>query len=209
MKGIVLLSDGIDSPVASYLMLKKNVDLVFVNVSNSKNNTKEEKIKKLISVLSKKFSKELKVYFINYYDVQKEFSENCTRRFQCILCKRTMYRMAEKIAQKENADFLVTGENLGQVASQTLKNMIVLSKAVKIPVIRPLLCFEKNDSIKIAKEIGTYEISIQNASDCPFVPSNPATRAKIEIIEREEKKLDIEKLIGNAIENSKTEIVRK
>jgi tRNA uracil 4-sulfurtransferase len=209
MKGISLLSDGIDSPVASYLMLKKNMELIFVNFRNSKSKEAEERVKRLVKTLAEKFNKELKLYFIDIENVQKEFMRNCNTRFQCLLCKRTMYKIAEKIAEKEKSDFLVSGENLGQVASQTLPNMYVLSKAVKIDVIRPLLCFEKNDSVKLAKEIGTYETSIENKAKCPFVPSNPSTRAKLEVIEREEKRVDMENLIKEAIDNSRIEIIKK
>jgi tRNA uracil 4-sulfurtransferase len=208
MKGISLLSDGIDSPVASYLMLKKNTDLVFVNFRNSKSKEGEERVKRLVKILAEKFNKELKLYFIDIENAQKEFAENCNRRFQCLLCKRIMYRIAEKIAKKEKADFLVSGENLGQVASQTLPNMYVLSKSVRIDVLRPLLCFEKNDAVNIAKQIGTYETSIENKAKCPFVPSNPATRAKIELIEREEKRVDIETLINEVIDNCKIESIK-
>jgi len=208
MKGISLLSDGIDSPVASYLMLKKEMELVFVNFRNSKSKEGEERVKRLLKILAEKFNKELKIYFIDIEAAQKEFAKNCNRRFQCIFCKRIMYRIAESIAEKEKADFLVSGDNLGQVASQTLQNMYVLSKAVKINILRPLLCFEKNESVNIAKQIGTYETSIENKAKCPFVPSNPSTRAKLEVIEKEEKRVDMETLIKEAIDTSKIENIK-
>ncbi len=100
-----------------------------------------------------------------------------------------MYRIAEKLAENEKVKFIITGENLGQVASQTLDNLAVLDNAINLPILRPLLCFDKNEIIDIAKSINTYELS--ENKKCQFVPRHPSTKAKLEIIEREELKLDI------------------
>jgi thiamine biosynthesis protein ThiI len=107
-----------------------------------------------------------------------------------------MYRLAEKLAKDIGADVLITGENMGQVASQTLVNMSVNDSAINMFVCRPLLAMDKNDIIKIAKEIGTYELSIHNAGCCPYVPSEPSTQAHLEFIESEEVRIDFTELIG-------------
>ena len=118
-----------------------------------------------------------------------------------------MYRIAEKIAQKEKCDFLITGENLGQVASQTLDNLKVLDDATKMIVLRPLLCNDKNDTIKIAKQIGTYDISIEHKDGCPFVPRKPLTKAKLEKVKAQEEKLNIQKMVDDSIKNAETALI--
>ena len=114
-----------------------------------------------------------KLYLIDHESFLNEFMENTGRwdkKFTCVFCKRTMYRISEAISEKYGYKALVTGENLGQVASQTLKNLYVLEQSVKIPVLRPLLCMDKQETIDIAKKIGTYEISIKKSIKCKYVP---------------------------------------
>jgi len=112
-----------------------------------------------------------------------------------------MFRVAMAVAEKENAQAVVTGESLGQVASQTLQNLMVVSGAIKFPILRPLIGFDKEDIIKIAREIGTYEISIQPSLCCTIVPKKPATSAKIEEVAKEEEKVDIEKMLKESLKN--------
>jgi thiamine biosynthesis protein ThiI len=114
-----------------------------------------------------------------------------------------LLRYAEKIAEKEGADAIVMGDSLGQVASQTLQNLRTIEQAISIPVLRPLIGFDKEDTIKIAKEIGTYDLSILPSSGCNAVPHKPATRAKLDHIQLEEKKIDVDKLIKNAVNEAK------
>lgn len=199
MKGVVLLSGGIDSPVAAKLMIDQNVNLTAVHFDNQQYTDEETKKKAIL--LCKKIGIK-KLYIVKHGAAQKEFMEKCNRRYQCIFCKRMMLRIAENIAEKEKADFLITGENLGQVASQTLDNMILTDSAVKIKILRPLLCFDKNEIINIAKKIGTYDISILKSIGCLAVPKNPITKGKIKIIETEEKKLNIAKLIENSLKSA-------
>jgi len=201
MKLISLISGGIDSPVAAYLMLKQDAEVVAVHMKNSESENLE-KIKLLVKQLEKSSGKNIKTYVVPHVGNQSEISKNCNRRFQCILCKRMMYHIAEEIAKKEKADAIVTGESIGQVASQTLQNLMVENSAVKIPILRPLIGFDKNDTIKIAREIRTYEISIKDDKSCPFVPNKPATTAKLEKILDEEKKIDVKKIVGNDVKNS-------
>ncbi len=192
-KALVLLSDGIDSITAAYLM-KDKLDLVFVHMLM---NSSKKKLKKLVS----KVKKDAKIYFVDFNKIQKEIMK-CNRRFQCILCKRFMLRIAEKIVKRENADFIITGENLGQVASQTLTNLKVIDEAVSIPILQPLIGFNKNEIIEIAKEAGTYNISIKNTVKCPYLPKNPLTRSNLEKVKFQESKLDIGKLLNSITLNT-------
>jgi len=183
MQGVLLMSDGIDSPVAGHMMKKLGVDLIIVSFLNSN----KPKLRKKVENLAKKIGGEL--IMIENLETQEQIQDKCNSRYQCILCKRSMYRRAEKIAIEKNAKFLITGENLGQVASQTLENLQVLDKSVDIPVLRPLLGFDKDDIVRRAKKIGTFETSIVDSAKCAFVPSNPVTKSRLHKVEREEWKL--------------------
>ena len=186
MKAIILLSQGIDSPVAAYLMQKQGLKLIGLNFFIN-NHRAVDKIAKKLEISN--------VHYISHKEILTKINNNINPKYTCIICKRIMYRIAENIAKKENAKFIITGENLGQVASQTLDNLAVLDNAVKIPVLRPLLCFDKNEIVKIAKEIKTHDLS--ENKKCPFVPRHPSTRAKLEVIKKEESKLDVKNIINN------------
>ena len=195
MKAILLLSGGIDSPVAGYLMKQRGVELIGLHLITQKTHDKKiEELAKKISIT--------KLFIINISELQKTYMLTCNTRFQCLFCKRTMLRLAEQLAKKEKADFIVTGESLGQVASQTLTNLTVLDKAVKMTIARPLLSFDKEETIKIARDIGTYDISTQKEPPCAFLPTNPSTRAKLEKVEIEEQKLDISSMLNNALDDA-------
>jgi thiamine biosynthesis protein ThiI len=142
-----------------------------------------------------------KLYIVKHQNNQLLFQEKCNRRYQCVLCKRMMLRVAELVAAKEGFDFLVTGENLGQVASQTLDNLVVLDSAVKTKILRPLLCMDKVETITIARKIGTFEHSISENKKCAFVPIHPVTKAKLANVEAEERKLDINEMANASIES--------
>ncbi len=182
MKGVLLLSDGIDSPVAGYMMLKQELSLIFLHFRNSDDKRALLKVRKL----AKRLCDDPKIVVIDHIKTQKSISAFCNRRYQCVLCKRAMYRAAEKLAKEEGAQFIVTGENLGQVASQTLENLGVLDSAVSARVLRPLLGLDKNEIIAIAKKIGTYDISIMKTCGCSYVPKNPVTMADIRKVLHEE-----------------------
>ena len=177
--------------------MKDKLNLIFVHMQTS--NTKE-KIKQLVEKVSPK----AKIFFIEFNKVQNEIKNNCNRRFHCLICKRFMLRIAEKVAKQEEADFIITGENLGQVASQTLDNLKILEDAVSIPLLQPLIGMNKEEIMAIAREIGTFEISIKNASKCLYLPTNPLTRAKLEKVYYQEEKLDIFKLMDSVNLNSIT-----
>ena len=198
VKALLLLSSGIDSPVAGYLMKKKGVDVIAIHFQNHDDKRELEKVKLLKEKIGIK-----KLYLIPYNEIQSEFLNNCQSKYQCILCKRFMFRIAERIANEEKCDFMITGNNLGQVASQTLENIYTTNQAVKIKIIDPLLTNDKQESIDIARKIGTYDISSMKCSGCPFVPDKPVTKATITRLEHEESRIDIEELIEKGIKNKK------
>ncbi|OGM01338.1 hypothetical protein A3K72_03085 [Candidatus Woesearchaeota archaeon RBG_13_36_6] len=209
MKGLLLISSGIDSPVAGYIMIKRGVEIIAVHFNNLKEEDDKSlrTTKRLVKKLSQIANKRIKLYIIQNHRNQRVIMDNTNRRFQCVLCKRLMYRMAERIAKKEKCDFLITGENLGQVASQTLDNLKVLDDATDMIVLRPLLCNDKNDTIKIAKQIGTYDISIEHKDTCAFVPKRPLTKAKLEKVKVQEEKLDIQKIVDDSIKNAESVLI--
>ena len=171
-----LISGGIDSPVASYLMLRKGAELSLLHFYKSERDI--EKLKNLVKVL-KGYGDVERVYVARHSDLLgRDFG-----RYTCIYCKMLMLKAAELLCEKEGLQVIVMGDNLGQVASQTLDNMLVISRAVKIPVIRPLVGFDKEEIIEIARKIGTYEISIKEQYSCPYLPKRPVTRARVEDID--------------------------
>ena len=203
MKVLSLISSGIDSPVATYLMKKKNVEVIAVHFSNEPLTDGSPKLKtiELCKILKIK-----KLYIIKHGSlVQAELMRHCDASSRCVLCRRMMFQISEKIAEKESCNFLITGENLGQVASQTLANMLVEDAAIKIPILRPLLCDDKQEIIDRAKKIGTYNKSIEASMCCNAVPKKPATRSNLNFIEREESKIDKTAIIEKAI--SEAEVV--
>ena len=203
-KIISLISGGIDSPVASYMM-SKEYNIIYVYFDNypflSKRNI--TKVKKLVKKLNGK-----KLYIVPHGQNLKKFKKSASR-YTCILCKRMMYRIANKIAKKEKAKYIITGESLAQVASQTLSNMRTLDSASKLPVLRPLIGFDKQEAIEIAKKISTYEISIQKLGSCEAVPQYPVTRSKIKEVGEIEKEINIEKLTDNAFKKIKTIVLNR
>ncbi|WP_421078149.1 tRNA uracil 4-sulfurtransferase ThiI [Methanothermococcus sp. Ax23] len=194
-KVLVLLSDGIDSPVASYLMIKRGCNAVFLHLKMSEEGFK--KTEKIFNVLNdydytsklivKDYKEELQNIKSNLEDIGKE-------KYICIFCKKTMLKIAEKYAEELKCEAIVNGDNLGQVASQTLKNISVISNGITYPILRPLIGMDKNEIINIAKEIGTYGISTSKEIKCFAVPKYPITNADIEEIERIEEMLSTDLL---------------
>jgi thiamine biosynthesis protein ThiI len=203
MKMISLLSSGIDSPVATFL-ISKNLDeliLVHADIMPFSNSNEKYKFIQLVKYLSKKINCHVKLVILDHGCNLLEYKKNCDNKFTCIFCKRMLLRYAEKIAELYGAEAIVTGDNLGQVASQTLQNIRTIEAAVKIPILRPLIGFDKEEIIKIAKEIGTYEFSIKPSGGCSAVPKKPSTMAKIDKILSEEKKINIKKLVSMSVNN--------
>ncbi len=207
MKGLVLNSGGIDSPVAAYVMAEH--DLLTVHFDNAPfTATTPETAGKAVEKLNEILKRNISMVTIPHGKCLSEFRKICGTddiKYTCVFCKRMMLRIAERIARMKVCDFLVTGENLGQVASQTLQNVYVTSRAVSIPVVRPLIGLDKLDIITIAEKIGTYDISIEKAASCKAVPRYPVIRAQLERIEAIEKRISIEKLIKEAVSKAITE----
>ncbi len=206
MKAISLISGGIDSPVASYLVLRKKVDVVFLHIKSELYYDKKNTWKtiKLVKKLSEIFNTKLKLYIANHDLFYKKVMIGVKNGFitsknVCVLCKRNMLRIAEEVKNIENADFIVTGENLAQVASQTPTNMIVIDSAVKSFVVRPLLTLNKQEIIKISKDIKTYEISVEKSSGCNALPKNPTTKANLKKVTEEEDYLNIREITKKII----------
>jgi thiamine biosynthesis protein ThiI len=196
LRGILLLSGGIDSPVAGYLMGKQGLDLVLVHFDN-RPFTSDNEVEKAISLmkqLDNALGKESLRLLVPHGKAQAEFAKCCRRNMECVLCRRMMLRVAEKLAKKHEAGFIVTGESLGQVASQTLANINVEERSTSLPVLRPLIGFDKVEIERIAKSIGTYDISIRPGLCCTIAPKKPSTYSKIADAMDEETKVDIEKL---------------
>jgi tRNA uracil 4-sulfurtransferase len=205
MRFIALVSSGIDSPVATYLLAKKADEIIVIHADN-RPFTDEREIEKFITLtkyLKKQIPSKLTAYLIPHGPTLYSYKTHCDSKYTCVFCKRMMLRYAEAIAQQEDADAIVMGDSLGQVASQTLQNIRVVEQAVKIPILRPLIGFDKEDTIQIAKKIGTFDLSIAPAESCGAVPIKPSTRARLEQILAEEKKIDVDGLVRAAVAQKK------
>lgn len=205
-KGLLLLSGGIDSPVAGFLMAKRGVEVSGIHFHSYPFTSEraEEKVKNLAKILSI-YTGKIKLYSINILEIQKELNAKCPEEEMTILSRRFMMRIAEKIALDNHIDALITGESLGQVASQTMKGLTVINAAVDMPILRPLIGLDKVEIIDIAKDIETYKTSILPYDDCCtlFLPKHPVTKPKLSEIEKSEETIDIEGLIEEAISNVK------
>ncbi len=202
---VSLVSGGIDSPVASFLAMKRGCEVVLVHFFNRTLHSAE--VRKKIVMLAEKLAEyqgSVRLYMIPFEDVQMEIIRIVPPKLRMVVYRRSMMRMANMIAEKEKAKAIVTGDNISQVASQTLDNLNVIYSASKLAVLPPLLGFDKEEIVEIAKKIGTYEISILPYEDCCslMVAKHPETRAKKEIVEEFE---EFEELERSAVE--KGEIV--
>ena len=210
MKALSLISGGIDSPVSSYLMLRKGVELVYVHFHSFPivSRTSVYKVMQLVKLLSKYQSPSI-LYLIPLGEIQTYLRTRVDPRYLIILYRRFMLRIAEKIAEREEASAIVTGESLGQVSSQTLQNLKVIEEAIRIPILRPLIGLDKEEIVDIAKRIGTYEISIKPQEDCCtlFVPKRQITAARLEDIKRIEKDLPIKELVESALKKVEKVVV--
>ena len=201
-KAVALISGGIDSPVAVQKVKEFGIEVVgvtfhYVPLANEDSIEKTKKLSKMVGIK--------KLYVIPFAEAQAEVVRKTEHRKFFIITRRIMWRVAEEIAKKEKVQALVTGENLAQVASQTLQNMKVTDDVVELPILRPLLGFDKLDIIKIARKLGTYEVSKGPELCCMLGPKHPETASRIDMIEREEEKLDVDKMVKELLE--KAEIV--
>lgn len=203
-KGMLMLSGGIDSPVAGYMAIKRGVKLECIYYESPPHTSIEAKNK--VIELARKLSlynNEIKLHVIKFTDIQTAIYQNCPHEYLITIMRRMMYRIAERISRMNNCKIIVNGESIGQVASQTLASMNVINEVVRIPVIRPVACFDKLEIIDIAKRIGTYETSILPYEDCCtiFVPEHPVINPTFENAREYEKAISYEDLIYDAIKN--------
>ncbi len=207
-KGLLMLSGGIDSPVAGYLALKRGIDLDCLYFESPPHTSVEAKNKviKLASIINE-YSGNIRVFVLPFTEIQEEIYKNVDDSYIITIMRRFMYRIAERLAHKYQAKIIVNGESVGQVASQTLTSMSVINAVTCMPVIRPVACLDKLEIIEIAKKIETYETSILPYEDCCtiFLPKHPVIHPNLEKVLSLEKKLNIEELIDRAIE--KVEII--
>ncbi|MFC2174969.1 hypothetical protein ACFLQ2_03855 [archaeon] len=193
MLGIALVSGGIDSPVSAHVIAKKGDTLLPLYLDNSPfsgDDTRNRALKtiKRVQALHKNV---LDPVVLSHGPALTAFAQNCDRKYQCLFCKRMMVRVASRLGEQEGAKFIVMGDSLGQVASQTLYNLVVTEDASSLPIVRPLVGMDKIEIEKIAKEIGTFNISIEKAMCCSIVPDKPSTKATIQALEAEEAKIDV------------------
>ena len=211
-KGLVLLSGGIDSPVAAWMMAKRGmlIEAVHFHSYPYTSPRARQKVEELASILAS-YCGGFKMHVINLLPIQEQIVANCPEEETTILVRRFMMRIAEKIAQKRSCMMLITGENLGQVASQTAEALVVTDASVTRPVMRPLIAMDKTEIMDKAREIGTYEKSIEPYEDCctVFLPKHPTTKPKLERILESESRLDCEALIQAAVESAETVDIRQ
>ncbi|MDO5516433.1 MAG: tRNA uracil 4-sulfurtransferase ThiI [Clostridium sp.] len=201
---MLMLSGGIDSPVAGYLMAKRGVELncVYYHSHPYTSERAKDKVKELAKILAQ-YTEKINLYIVPFTDIQMEIMDKCREDELTIIMRRFMMRVACALADKYNIDSVATGESIGQVASQTMDGLIVSDDCADRPAFRPLIAMDKTDIMDIAREIGTYETSILPYEDCCtiFVPKHPKTNPKVEPIRKQEEKLDVDGLVNKAIEN--------
>ena len=200
-KAIALLSGGIDSPVAIHLLQDK-LDIIAVHFHQLPLTDKKEveKVKELVKKLGVR-----KVYLIPFTEILTTLVKECKHDDYFILQKISMFKTAEMVAKKEGASFLITGENLAQVSSQTLSNLTTITKNLKLEILRPVMTYDKKEIIKVAEKIGTYEISKGPEICCLLGPKHPSTRSEVWKIQEQLSRIDFEKIARGCLE--KAEIV--
>ncbi len=205
-KVMMMLSGGIDSPVASYLLLRRGIRIECIHFAAPPYTSDAvlDKLKDILKVLSH-YQSEIKLHIVPFTKLQLAIYQNCDEPYCITIMRRMMYRIATKLAKKCHCLGVANGESIGQVASQTLDSMITINDVTNFPIIRPLACEDKLTSIELAKKIGTYDISIRPYEDCCtiFKPKKPKTKPKISECEYFEKKWDFEAMIDKALENTK------
>jgi len=205
-KAICLVSGGIDSPVAAWLAMRKGCEPIFLYYDNSPftdETTKERAIDAVKKLREYSLEKRVKLYVIPHGEDLAEILRDCPRNLTCVLCRRMMYRVAEKVALMENADAIVTGEIIGEHASQTLINLRVESEALsQVSVLRPLVGMDKLEVERLARNIGTFDASTRPASCCTGPPRKPRTRASLEEVRQAERRLKIGEMITKDLKDA-------
>lgn len=210
-KGLLLLSGGIDSPVAGWLGMKRGLKITGLHFHSFPftSERSKEKVIELARLISA-YGGSVKLHINHFTEIQKAIRKHCAEEFYVTIMRRMMFRIADRIAKQEGALALVTGENLGQVASQTLESMGVINEVTQLPVLRPLVTFDKQEIMDYARKIGTYETSILPYEDCCtlFLPKHPAIRPKLDPVLAAESALNIKELIEESLQKSEVLTVR-
>lgn len=210
-KTLLMLSGGIDSPVAAYLMMKRGIEVVCIHYA-SPPYTNSGVITKLEDILAKLnlYQERIVLYVIPFTKIQEKIYEVSPEGYPITIMRRMMYRLAVKLAEKKHIPSISNGESVGQVASQTIDSMHVINEVTNMPVIRPLAVFDKVDIIKISKDISTYDISIRPYEDCCtiFAPVKPKTSPHLDVCKDIENKFDFSPLLDEAIKNVEVKIIK-
>ncbi len=203
-KGFLMLSGGIDSPVAGYMMAKRGMKLAAVHF-HSYPYTGEAAKEKVITLgkMISEYSAGMTLYVVKFTEIQEEIHKKCSEEFMITMMRRFMMRITERLANYHGGQAIITRESLGQVASQTTESITSSNSVVTMPVFRPLIAFDKLETIEIANKIGTYETSILPYEDCctVFLPKFPAIKPRMDRVLKEESRLDVEELIKRAMQN--------
>lgn len=209
-KGIVMLSGGIDSPVATYMMAKRGMTLRAVHFHSFPYTSMQARQKVLdLAKIVKKYTLRMTVDVVSFTEIQTQIHEKCPEEYMITIMRRFMMRIAERLARQNGAGAVITGESLGQVASQTLESITSTNSVATIPVFRPLIGFDKDDIIEIAQKIGTYDTSILPYEDCCtiFLPKRPVTKPRLSAVEKVESALDVDTLVENVLQNIETIVI--
>ncbi|MFM9329739.1 tRNA uracil 4-sulfurtransferase ThiI [Paenibacillus mesotrionivorans] len=210
-KGMLLLSGGIDSPVAGWLSMRMGLEIEAVHFHSYPYTS--ERAKRKVEDLARelaRYSGTLKLHMVPFTDIQVKLKEQGRENLLVICMKRAMLRIAEQLAERRSAKALITGESLGQVASQTLASLDVIGRAAQIPVLRPLITMDKGEIVKVSEKIGTFPISIQPYEDCCtlFLPKSPSTNPSIRTVEKVEAMIPgLDELIRLAVEGTETQVI--
>ncbi len=206
-KALVMLSGGIDSPVACYMAMKRGIAIECIHYASPPYTSQaaQDKVLELARIVSG-YQGHIRMHIVPFTDLQLAIYENCDESYAITLMRRMMYRIAQRICEKQDCLAIVNGESIGQVASQTLESMQTINAVCNLPVIRPLACMDKVEIIDISRKIGTYETSIQPFEDCCtiFTPKNPVTKPTLHRAEKLEKRFDFEKYIDECVEKTES-----
>lgn len=210
-RATILISGGIDSPVAAYMMAKRGLWLTAVHFASPPYTSEraELKVKNLLKKVSE-YCGNIKLYTVSFTEIQEQINQHCREELFTLIMRRFMMKIASILAKQEDSDALITGESLGQVASQTLKALCTTDSVCDMPVFRPLIGMDKNEIIEISRKIDTFDISIEPYEDCctVFTPRHPRTKPDEKYIVAEEQKLDVEGLIKRALNSVRIETIR-